>query len=205
MKIAVIVDIGNVIQNRTDCIRTMQKLQALTERTFNEKSNTVATILPTKAALACSYVRMQVAAMRSNYGWEVGMSDPSPGVNIADYSYADQLAMLSECKYYAQHAYHCGDPLPDVLSYLPQGRTNQDTEQVLTNLGITHVAVPNCRSIPEAQALLDTGQDIVLCLNTADLPAPTFGYPPTEYPIGSKHVIENAKAKGAQFVQLNQI
>ncbi len=176
-------------------------------------TNINASVFAVGDAILSPYVKMRLAYLRKYRGWQIGMSDDSANQDIAQLSAQAQLDLLTRMKAWSECCYYCGDPKPVTDSYLPQVGMNDDTLAALTSLGISTVAapvsvpciksvIPTAFSLPEAQAKVESGEDVVLMLNTDLLPMPTYTWQ-EDYPVGLKRLISTAKDRGAVFVKVN--
>lgn len=130
---------------------------------------------------------MTTIVAKNSYGAEMVISDAFPGDDITRYSAADQMAILSKTKEWAEIGV-CGMPKIPVKSYKPQGGMNTDTISVLQSLGITtvgsfqggdnfKVVFPNAVQESDLVGMVEAGQDIVLYVSTDDLPPVIYRLP----------------------------
>lgn len=214
-KIAIVLDVlapknvtllqGQVISCKLDCLNSTAE--------YDMGTNLNASIFPVGDAIMSPYVRMRLAYLRKYRGWKIGMSDDSANQDISLLSAAAQLDLLTRMKTWSESCYVCGDTKPVTDSYLPQVGMNDDTLAALAALRISTVAapvaapgiksvIPTAFSLPEAQAKVEAGVDVVLMLNTDLMSMPTYAWK-EDYPVGLKRLISTAKDRGVQFVNVN--
>lgn len=180
-------------------------------------------VIATKKAYQHDPLIMTTVIAKNSYGAEMVISDAFPGDDITRYSAAEQLAILSSCKDWAELGI-CGRPKTPAVSYKPQGGMNADTITALLSLGINtvgsfqggdnfKVVFPNATPDDDLAGMVEDGRDIVLYLSTNNLrpiihrlPADTSSLPLNgygnagEYPTDLLPFLEAARLADAQFV-----
>jgi len=165
-------------------------------------------------ALTSVYTRLRVASLRQIFKWEIGISDRQ-GVDESLLPAAQQEANIRDVIALCKKAYVCGNPIPPVDSYLPQGGWNGYTITALKSNGIKKVTfeqpdvalrsvVPNCTTPQEALLLLENGEDVILYINTDLFPKPT-GIDDMDYPSGMEALRIAAAEHGYVWKTVNEI
>ena len=147
------------------------------------------------------------------YGGEMGISDRYSESDAATLGYDQQLVDLKYAIDCADSCYVCAtNTKPIIKSYHPVRGFNQDTLAALHAVGIENTTfdapgfkavVPTAYDLVEAgQQLLD-GQNIVLQLNTDELPPPVTNINGNviaqDYPLGMRAFLKSAVALGYDF------
>lgn len=150
-------------------------------------------------------------------GAELVLSDNATFDDISAYSIDQQRTILSTVKRWLEHCYRCGLDIPPVIkSYYPQRGVNADTINILQDLGIENVAFTSSefsKSMPvnavygrdDMLAVLNTDEDIILYVNTLDLPQCKNNDTDVRYPTDMLPFFDAAIAKGAVFCKFSDM